>query len=287
MQILTTVWGRKHVDLFKKTTLESLSWSDNKQALTENRAVWNICTDLEFTDELRADASELLPGVEVKFKSTEDLRNYTDTNQSAVIGQIEECLKLNEKLLVAPPDNIFANGSIKGLLLAGREPGTVVIAPHVRVLPEFVSTYTSPQPEDMVRDSFKHLHQSWSDAEIGHVRQNSFVGGVKWQRLSESLIQVWHYLPSPFLMQFTSEDLQYFKTQISFGSFDHVWPNDILIPRGRMRYVTSSDQVFIAEVTDKDKNVPPIWDGNVDDFWRKNQQYHFNKQIVSTFRMVP
>lgn len=286
MQILTIAFGPYHVEMFRKVCLPSLSQIGNKHILYENKAIWNICTDIEAFAYLKREIDVQLPEIEVRFKDATDLRNYVDATQSAIIWQIEECLRTKTKLLVAPPDNIFGSHSLPALFLASREPDTVVVVPHVRVLPEILEGHYLLPNAELLNLSWKHLHQSWSDAQVGHVRQNSFIGGVRWEYVNEKVISVNHRLPSPFLMSFTTEDLQYFKSQVSFGSFDHIWPDNILIPRGRLRYITSSDQAFIAEVTEKDKNVPPIQAGaNPDLFWRANGQDHFNKQILATFRL--
>lgn len=286
LQLLTMVYGSKHVELFKEACLASLSTPRNRKAINEHGAKWSVYTDEDHIHILRKLLGESFPSLKIDFVLTEDLRRYTDPIQSAIIKQIESCLHEGHRLLICPPDTIFAEGTIANLIAIGREPGSVVVVPHPRILPSILNEgmlFASLSPARMVDLCFKHLHQSWTDAEIGHVRQNSFVGGVKWQRL-DKLIVGSHYLPTPYLMDFTEEDLSYFKTQISFGSFDHVWANDVLLKLGRQRYVASSDACFIAEITEEEKNVPPIWDGDPDSFWRNNMQFDHDKQTVFTFR---
>lgn len=286
LQILTMCYGEKHIELFRRACLKTLSFPENRRAIYENKTRWNICTDEEHIEYLKREIDIYFPELEINFIKTEDLRRYTDPIQSAIIWQIEDCLRTKSRLLIAPPDTLFAEGSVKSLVFAGREPGSVVVVPHPRVLPEILSSKFDPfvSSPELVRLSMACLHQSWSDAECGHVRQNSYVGGVKWWRVNEKVISGQHYLPTPYLMDFTEADLQYFKTQISFGSFDHIWANDILLPAGRQRYIASSDSCFIAEITERDKNVPPIWDGDKDSFWRSNFQFQIDKQTVFTFR---
>lgn len=286
MQILTMAYGPQHIELFRKACLKTLSYPENRKAIYDNRARWNICTDQGSVDSLRRDVDIYFPELPVDFIDTSDLRSYTDPIQSAIIWQIGDCLSSQSSLLIAPPDTLFAEGAVKSLVLAGREPGTVVTVPHPRVLPEILSSLINPYTTapELVKFSMANLHQSWTDAEVGHVRQNSYVGGVKWWRVNEKVISGQHYLPTPYFMNFTEEDLNYFKTQISFGSFDHVWANDILIKAGRQRYLASSDSCFIAEITEKDRNVPPIWEGDKDSFWRNNFQFQIDKQTIFTFR---
>lgn len=283
LNLLSIVYGESHVELFRQACLKSLSQPLNKKTL--EGVTWTICTDKVFENYLALEIARSLPEVKLVFKSIETLRNYIDPIQSAIISSIESSIELGFSLILAPPDNIFSDGAIQALIKLGSEPGSVVLFPHVRVLPQLLkSSFRVTNPE-LVELAFDNLHQSWEDAEVGHVRQNSFVGGVKWQRINNNIL-VQHYLPTPFLMNFTTEDLQYFKTQISFGSFDHMWPNDILIRRGRVRFATSSDVMFIMEVTERGKNVPPIWKGDVNSFWRDNLQFQTFKQIISTFRTI-
>lgn len=293
LQILTSVWGQHHVDLFINTTLRSLTFLNNQEALRQTEAVWNIFTNEESMYELERAVTHHHPSVTLKLRSKKDLRAYIDPVQASVIWQIEECLKTDSRLLIAPPDTIFGDNSVHNLLTIGREKGSVVVVPHPRVLPTFVTEFNQNldkyQPNHMlVSLAWKHLHRSWSEAKRGCVNQSSYIGGVEWDYLSHNLYSVTHRLPSPYLIDFTEEDLQYFKSAISFGHFDHMWPGDILIPRGRQRFVGSSDAVFICEVTDADKNVPPVIDNQPSEgFWRNHVHNQHNAQIRCIFRGEP
>jgi hypothetical protein len=286
LEILSVFWGKEHFELFKRGTLKSLGWTKNKKEIFSHRSTWNIFTDKENFLEIEKAIDIYLPELHVNLSSADDLRKYTDSMQSALTWQINECLKYKSKLLLAPPDTIFADGSLTGMIKAGREKETCVVLPHPRVLPGIFTEDLSlsvSQPE-FVDLAWKHLHRSWADAEVDHKMRNSFSGGVSWQRLSPTLIEVQHRLPTPYLLNFTIEDLQYFETCPGFGHFDHQWANDVLIPRGRQRFIGSSDGAFVVEVTDKEKNVPPIWPGDVDSFWKRHTQAEHNKQFLSYFR---
>lgn len=285
MQIFTVVYGDKHVELFRRSCLRSLAFPDNRRAIFGSKTVWNIATDKKHEDYIARMVDAFFSELQVNFIPMWSLRDYIDPIQSAIIKVITKCLQSNEHLLMAPPDTIFGNGTINNLMKVGSEKDSAVVVPHPRVLPSFLLEDIEPYltNEELVTRSWKYLHQSWEDAERGHPRQNSFVGGVTWWR-EDKLIKVIHRLPTPYYMQFTEEDLRYFKNQISFGGFDHTWPSDVLIPRGRYKYITSSDDCFIVEVTEREKNVPPIWAGSVDSFWRLGVQERHNANVVSTFR---
>lgn len=289
-QILSVFWGEPYKTWFIKGSLKSLAFKENHKAITESCSTWNIFCDSDQIPAIEEVTKITFPLVKFNIQSTENLRAFIDQHQSAMCWQIDQCLKAKERLLFAPPDTIFADGTIPNILKLGREEKTCVAIAHPRVLPEilqdFIShiRYASPGPAQLVDLTWRHLHQAWSDAESGHPRQNSFIGGVRWQELSESLYAVTHHLPTNYLCDFTDEDLMYFKTRTSFGSFDHEWPSDLLIRQNRQRFVGSSDAGFICEITDKLKNIPPVKPGNVDEFWRSHPHNLQNRQTTVIFR---
>lgn len=286
LQIFTAVWGEAHVEIFRRSCLKSLAFKKNKKDLLEAKPEWNIFTDPKFFEYLKSIIDQVIPEFPViNLVSTEELRDYTDPIQSAVIRIIKKCIVREEKLLMAPPDTIFGDGTIRGLLAAGREKFTCVVVPHPRVLPAIMDDLPACTNPQLVTKAWKYLHRAWSEAETGHKRQNSYIGGVKWSEIEPKLYEVTHRLPTIYLAEFTEEDLMYFKAQGSFGGWDHTWPGDVLIHRGRQRYVGSSDACFIVEITEADKNVPPIFrGGHPDDFWKNHAHNSANKQIVSIFR---
>lgn len=283
-QILSVFWGNQHKDWFKKGCFESLSWPQNRKAILENCSAWNIYTEEKFFTEIMEMAEDKFSGLKVKLRKTDDLRRYSDFLQSALVMQIQECLESEDRFLFAPPDTIFADGTVSNLLKLGREKNSCVAIAHPRVLPEILPELTQAlDGPKLVSLSWKHLHRSWTDAETNHPRQNSFVGGVKWQKLKENLYSVTHRLPTTYLADFTKEDLMYFQTCTGFGNWDHQWAIN-LYRQGRQRYAGSSDAGFIIELTESLKNIPPVHPGNVDEFWKNDEHNHINKQINVIFR---
>lgn len=286
MQLFTVCYGDKHVELFRRACLRSLSFPDNRRAILGDKSTWNIATEKKHEEYLSRMVHAFFDEVEINFMPTDTLRDYIDPIQSAIIKVIKSCLERGDKLLMAPPDTIFGNKTIPNLMKAGFTKDSAVVVPHPRVLPGFLLEDISPyiSNAELVSRAWKYLHQSWEDAEKNHPRQNSFVGGVMWERVNNNIYSVQHRLPTPYYMQFTEDDLRYFKNQISFGGFDHTWPSDLLIPQERYHYITNSDECMIVEVTERDKNVPPIWPGSVDSFWRLGRQEVHNADIRSIFR---
>jgi len=288
LEILSTVWGRQYLETFKKTAIESLSWDKNKEALIKEGTTWNIYTDKEFIPEITALCHELNHEIKYNIQSRETLRDYIDENQSATIWQMRRSIDTGCKVLLAPPDTLFGDGTIAGLLSAAEDPGSVVVVPHPRVLPSILEEIEPmPLPIDnapLVGIAWRHLHEAWIHAEVGCKDQSSYIGGIWWKKVN-GLITGKHLLPSPYMIHFLEQDMEYFDKACSFGHFDWRWPGDILVPQGRQRYIASSDLAFIVEITDPNKNVPQIYENQpATGFHRDDPHNRANAQIMFTFR---
>lgn len=291
-QILSVFWGSPYATWFIKGALKSLSFPKNQKAINENCSTWNIFCDEAQIETIREITKITFPRLNVNIMPTTNLRAFIDQHQAAMCWQIEECLKAKERLLFAPPDTIFADGTVSNFLVLGREPKTCVAIAHPRVLPDILtelSILDIQSPAQMVHRIWNegHLHQAWADAEVGHPRQNSFIGGVRWEKLAPNLFSITHHLPTVYFADFTEEDLTYFKLAPGFGHYDHQWPSDILIRQCRQRLVGSSDAGFICEITHKEKNIPPVKDGPTDGFWRTLPHNIQNRQTQIIFRGEP
>ncbi len=304
LQLFTSVWGESHVKMFKEASLKSLSFPKNQQTLIEAEAEWNIFTEEKFFEEIKEMVYKAIPKLPLlNLVSTATLRDYTCPIHSASLKMIKKCVDRDMKLLMCPPDTIFGDGSVHNLLKIGRERHTCVVSPHPRVLPKFLkefakkSSYSNQElvglawkkAESTALTKYEYLHRAWSEAEIGHPFQNSYVSGVSWQELEGDLYSITHWLPTVYLAHFNQNDWDFFRKSVNFGVYDHVWPS-MLVKARRQRFIASSEACFIVEITEKDKNVPPVWPGSVDSFWalETNQPDHehnsYNRQIVSTFR---
>jgi len=285
LQIMSTFWGKKHTDLFIRGTLKSLAFDSNREAL--QGSTWNIFTDEDSFKEVGELAKSLMGHVKICLRPMSQIRDRTDYLHAALCWQIKRCLETGDKMLLAPPDTIWGDGSIEGILKVGIEPKTCVYIPHPRVLSDLLCrSYTTN--DTLVSASWDHLHRSWSEAETNHPMQNSWIGGVHWRKISKDLYAVQHRLPTPYLCDFTKDDLDFFETCPGFGMFDHVW-SGMLVQQGRARLIASSDAAFVVEVTDKDKNVPPIVTGSDQfGFWQETKAGHehnkFFKQTICIMR---
>jgi hypothetical protein len=312
LRIFTCVWGDKHIDTFLRGTVRSLSWKSNKEAL--DGSTWNIVTKPPHSAKLKNEISERFPNIKVEVTEvpewitnsqggsikTESL-NHSNLILMHLIGEIKAGIELKCRTLLAPPDTVFGERSVANLLKIGEQEQTCVAVMHPRVHPEiledpYFKTGNPCSNELLVKMSFeKHLHQSWKAAEVGCANQNSLIGGVSWRKLEaiggEKLYAVQHRLPTVYLANWTPEDYAFFINQPSFGSYDHIWPGERLIRQERQRLVGSSDAVFICEVTDFDKNIPPwspehlkILQQHPDAFYRDNLHNCHNRLSVCMMR---
>jgi hypothetical protein len=283
LRIFTTVWGDNHLDWFERACVRSLSWPDNRAAIRD--ATWTLFTKEQ--DIQRAEALVKKTGVDnIEIGVIPGNVEGNSPNMGWVLLQclftmMEVSVKDGSRVLMAPPDTIFSDGSIEALKVLGSTDGTCVAVPHPRVSPSIFGSIkdSAPTADELVRFALKHGHRAWSEAEDGHEKQNSFIGGVSWRRLGKKIIGVTHRLPTVYLAHFRPSDLSFFKQPHdnlppTFGAWDHTWPS-VLLEQERLRVVGSSDAAFILEVTKEDLNVPPQSPINpleYDAFWRN--QFH-------------
>ncbi len=300
LRIYTAVWGEKYIDLFEKTIIRSFRWPLNNAALLAEDVVWSIHTN-------KKDQAKI-----IQLCKRTGIENYEVTHFAgdmdgphpdigAILlthfrSEIGRCLDQNARLLIAPPDSLFGDGTIRSLLLAGNQPGVCVAVPHPRVLPS-IFEYPSRLCEslkdtltnaELVTETWNNLHRTWSEAEVGFDKINSYVGGVCWRTISKGLYSVQHRLPTNYLIHFQPDDLQFFEKQICFGSIDHLWPSK-LIQEQRERVIGSSDVAFICEITDPNQNIPPAYPyikSEPDKFWRSAPHNAFFRQVNVIFRGV-
>lgn len=212
-------------------------------------------------------------------------------------NEIAYGIQNQSKMLLAPPDTIFGDGTIPNMLEIGRGVGANVAVAHPRVLPSIIeeietiaATRGSVKNANLVTLAERHAHDSWKFAEDGHEKNNSFVGGIYKKTLAPGLTLVTHRLPTVYLADFTPPDFDFFWGQVSWGGWDHRWPAENLIRQERMRYVGSSDACFVCEVTEWDKNVPPELPQKPpahyppDSYWNGHYHNGINRQFSVIFR---
>lgn len=274
------VWGLKHVDLFRRACFRSMNWARNKAALGKDR-VWIVYTLESHFDEIikifdgsgfqlklmPIDQNQYVVGVQKLVPL--DACDFGLILLNGLKNDMRYSLENGSRMLFAPPDTIFGDGTIENLLKIGSVPGSCVAVAHPRVLPTIIddieylaATRGAISNAHLVTMAFKHPHDSWKMCEIGISDNRSLIGGVAWKSLSSGLYSVSHRMPTHYFCEFTKKDWDFWWGSSSFGAYDHTWPGENLIRSGRQRYVGSSDACFIVEVTDHDRNIPYAVDKN-------------------------
>ncbi len=264
LHLITAVWGEKHIGWWKAVSLKSLAWPKNKEAI--KGATWSILTEEHSVPEIRDACNALgFEDSQLMFSHFGDLLEKNPHAGGALLKEwfVQEgglCLTYNRQCLIVPPDTAFGDGSIQSMRAIGEHRDTVVFAVHMRLNTSAIAEITEKplSNAELVTLAMKHKHKTWEESEVGLAKANSYVGGVSWRYIGENLWSVTHRLPTPYLINFTPEDLVYFKNQIHFGILDHSWPGELLIKSQRQRLIGSSDGAFMVEITEPDQNIPPL-----------------------------
>lgn len=295
LRIWTSVWGDKHIDWFEKLCVHSLQFGRNKEALAG--ATWVVST--RQTDRERIEKIIDSSGIQIANKEFMLFGDGFDAAphsagafiNEALVLEISRCIMFDARSLMAPPDTIFGDGTIPNLLELGDQRDVVVFAAHVRVTPDIIEPFRKDEKlltnARLVGLAWKHLHKTWTEAEFGRDKINSYVGGVFWRYLCAGLYGVSHRLPTPYLINYTPEDLVYFRNQLHWGVIDHAWPHECLIHTERQRVVGSSDAAFMVEITPADQNIPPLEHYRHDSpdlFWKNLSHNKQNRMYQIIFR---
>lgn len=292
LRIFTTVWDEKYLGWFEKFCLKSLSFPKNREAL--DGAIWTFLTVADDQPKIEAlvKASQLNPRhIQFLTLGPEFRQNPHSAGHfinQGLLMEMQQAITFNQQTLLAPPDTIFGDGSIPVMREIARQRDSVVFAIHARVLPEIENDLreiaTCPQ---LVSLAFKHLHKTWSEAMEAREKVNSYVGGVSFRYIAPDMYSVTHRLPTPYLINWTPEDIVFFKNQLHWGIIDHLWPHECLVHTERMRVIGSSDAAFMVEITEADKNVPPLAAYHEDEpdlFWKNLSHNKVNRMFSVILR---
>lgn len=289
--------------------MRSLSWPINRDAI--QHAKWEIWSKESDWDAVAEVAKSV--GVDIELYAADtfiaDLETKYLKDTGVMMNQmfkisLKRCYDTGSQMLIAPPDTIFGGETLPNLLQAGEQKETVVFVVHMRVNPSIIDAIerqanrfgpaSSMSNAKLVSLAMEHAHKSWTEAEIGGERSNSFVGGISWKKTPSGVYSVGHRLPTPYLINVTRLDYEFFAREnppgqwpVVFGELDHLYPAYCIYHQGRARVIGSSDHSFIVEITDHESNVPPIehYDkGEPDSFWRKEYHNGVNRMFSVCFR---
>lgn len=309
IHIFTPCWGDHFKSLFVQALGSSLKWAANAKVLESS--IWTICTDSQKSaDDLVLAAQAIIPTckvrVQIQPRFIEPNAPIGSLKMQCLLKSIRQCLEERTPMLISTPDFIWADGSIQNMLdesYVSEGQNLCISIAHMRVLPSFLNEMhilagLHNSGCDLVHLALEHAHDSWSRCEIGKDPNGIYYAGLSWRFIDrKSLITVQHQMPSPFLCNFTQSDYDEFARwkgplPPAFGEIDHNFPTK-LINEGRLRYLGSSDIAFMVEITEADKNIPPLKSAKIphDRFFRNEinlatpeNHLKIQKQFISIFR---
>lgn len=284
-RMLTLVWGKKYVDWFERACVHSLERPDNLAALKEYVEGWDIATHPDDKDMVKDIASRL--GIPIEFHLDQMAEGYGVALQKVLIEAMQRCLERKIGLLLAPPDTIFGECTIRTLCTLGQIPGLCISVAHPRVTPSILDIpWRDDTNAHLVAAAFRHPHRTWVEADARRLKTNTFAGGVSWKPIGNRMYAVTHMLPTVYYAQFHETDLAWWGAQTKVNVWDHAWPSK-LVAEARHRLVGSSDAAMIVELTQEFGNIPPCTMADPlepDKHWGRAAHNIFNKNGIIIFR---
>jgi hypothetical protein len=190
-------------------------------------------------------------------------------------------------MILAEPDSVFGNMSISNAVKATKGKNVCFAAanPRVRKTSVFESGVFSRLKEqgetiendELVDIAFKHGHRALLEA-FDDEDENRTLGGISVRRMNRYSYSVIHNLPSVRLANFVDDDLKFFNgLGRGLSDWDGRWMR-LLLRQNRLKVVGSSDLFFSVELTDDERNVPPLGTGllNNDKYLTEPQRYSHN-----------
>lgn len=298
LRIYSPCWGAKHLNLLENGLIKSFLWPKNFEVI--RHASWTVLAHVSE----RQKVYDLVSKV-VDVNRIDIIESHMPVEQltakrgvemnTALIHVINDCLGDDAQMLMATPDFIFGDGTIPNLVQAAKQRETCVGMPHPRVLPQILDHIThEPLTNNELFDLATHYpHKAWVSSERGTDPSGSHVGGICWRRRGRRVFMGAHRMPSPYLVNFRKDDLDFFsrnddEKRAAFGAWDHGWAC-ALIEQGRQRTILGSDIAFMAEVTSPEDNWPTMMRPNhnePDSFWHEDLNHQMNRQFIFGMRGV-
>lgn len=298
MRIFLPCWGDKHITLLEHCLLKSLSWKSNREAI--KGAEWLVTTNTKSeADKIKQTIYDVDGSAKIFAVASDEVKNPGPFLLSVLKHAIDMCLNDKSPMLMATPDYIYGDGTIKALRELGKEKGSVIGLAHMRVTPKILKylyqiTEFGISNEQLVTLGLQHAHQAWKLSDEGLKEGVSYFGGISWKDVSGDykVIAVKHRLPAPFFANFEKSDLEFFNNTHSsphdhtFALWDHLFQSHLL-NENRFRYIGSSDLALMLEVTEDEANIPPLNPPdktNADDYCNRWFHNDMCKQFITVFR---
>lgn len=263
------VWGARHLDMLDRYTLPSVARGLRRAGMTMIRVL--LCTTSEDADRAEAIVRERFAGLPAEVERVLD-------QKQALNQAVRFAYEFGTRMLCAPPDVCFGDGSIETMLAVSAARDVVVAAAHLRV---DIATFFAAYPDgfeggscaDLVDLAFRFPHPATSTSWCCDRNSSTLVGGISLTRLDPNRVAMLHFMPAPYLARFREEDVLFFDAN-RFDAWDHDWPA-ILVSQRRYRMLACSDLAFGIEFTDPDSNVVPSFPGTIwSERFRRQGSHH-------------
>jgi hypothetical protein len=123
-----------------------------------------------------------------------------------------------------------------------------------------------------------NYHRTFTNS-IDREVMNCTWAGISAREIDADKYCMMHSLPTPYLVQFTQSDLDFWNNQIEWQQWDRsflgkLWNED------RLLVVGSSEMAFCIEITEPGANVPELRADQYNDRWQNEQEH--NKALKKT-----
>ena len=292
LNLMTMVYGKDYVQLFKDYCLKSLFYPDNipRAILDGYRVKWDIYTTQD-SEQLIKDAVQEhhLFEVEYDIKIIDKIiitSSGNDTNYQCLYLSLQKAIEENALFYLATPDVMIGNGSLSNLLAYKTDKPLCLAAAHVRVAQEsFKIEDRVYSNAELVTLSMLNLSQSWRDTFVEADANCSYCANVTTRKITDNLWAVTHRIPTIYLARAIPSDIEFFEKKKIYGEWDWGW-GEVLTQQNRYRVIGSSDMFFGAEITPKDRNNAHVMKGCQwnDDGSNRRQHSFINRNFITTLR---
>jgi len=284
------VWGEKHINWFFNYTLSSLLTANNLPQVAENIKII-ICFYTKDMDKSSIDkrmTSSLCP-YEYSITTESFFQDKArDMMSNYMIHILDRSINNNGLILICQPDLLFSDGSINNLVELSNFKGVSISVPHPRVSIESliknnvdIKNLTRKKLE-FVSVALQNKHDALFYADET-AENNSTNMGVSTRKISNGEVVI-HNLPAVYLCNPIHDDLIFFKRRCTFNIIDKTWTH-MLFRQSRLKIVTSSDVVFLIELTEDKIKAKIKTNSAYNDFYTGYRPFvEFTNGVISFWR---
>lgn len=259
----TTAFSEKYREMYKNYTLPSIN-GDIKRLNEEGYdcVLSQGCFDLKEAPE--------------KFDTTKAWNKMSALLLQHLRRTVQDAIDQDAYVFLAPPDTIFAQGTVYNCIKAMEGKNVCIAFPHLRAVEKEEWKNTRPTSRELVARCFDSPHEAFTNT-FDNVDKNASWAGISTRKITDKLHLIVHSMPTVYAAKFTPQDLRYWEYCMDYGNWDRGWLK-LLWRQDRVKVIGSSDAAFCVELTDADKNVPPNDKGMLhnDKYWQEDD---FNQAL--------